>query len=94
MACSSVRSVRWQSHPRRQLHLTVAGGLFAPYGVALTDDVAYVTCAVCVGGGEVIKIPLGQLPIRPAADTVTVGVIASDAGRLHPTRATNQSREG
>jgi hypothetical protein len=37
----------------------VADGLFAPYGVALTDDAAYVTtCAVCVGGGEVIKIPL------------------------------------
>jgi hypothetical protein len=37
----------------------VAGDLFAPYGVALTDSAAYVTaCAVCVGGDEVIKIPL------------------------------------
>jgi hypothetical protein len=46
--------------PGGSQHQTVAGGLFAPYGVALTDDVAYVTtCAVCVGGGEVIKIPLG-----------------------------------
>jgi hypothetical protein len=40
-------------------HETVAGGLFAPYGVALDGDSAYVTtCAVCVDGGEVIKIPL------------------------------------
>jgi hypothetical protein len=37
----------------------VARGLSAPYGVALTDNVAYVsTCAVCAGGGEVIKIRL------------------------------------
>ena len=40
-------------------HEVVAGGLFAPYGVALSHRAAYVTtCAVCVGGGEVIKIPL------------------------------------
>jgi hypothetical protein len=40
-------------------HETVAGGLFAPYGVALTSGAAYVTtCSVCVGGGEVIQIPL------------------------------------
>jgi hypothetical protein len=46
--------------PGASQHTTVAGGLFAPYGVALTDDAAYVTtCAVCVGGGEVLKIPLG-----------------------------------
>jgi hypothetical protein len=45
--------------PGASQHTTVAGGLFAPYGVALTDGAAYVsTCAVCVGGGEVIKIPL------------------------------------
>jgi sugar lactone lactonase YvrE len=45
--------------PGGSQHTTVAGGLFAPYGVALTDGAAYVsTCAVCVGGGEVIKIPL------------------------------------
>ena len=45
--------------PGASQHATVAGSLFAPYGVALTDDVAYVTtCAVCVGGGQVIKIPL------------------------------------
>jgi hypothetical protein len=44
----------------------VADGLFAPYGVALTDDAAYVTtCAVCVGGGEVIKIPLDRSGRRP-----------------------------
>ena len=37
----------------------MAGGLPAPYGVALTKSVAYVsTCAVCTGEGEVIKIPL------------------------------------
>jgi sugar lactone lactonase YvrE len=40
-------------------HETVAGGLFAPYGVALTSGAAYVTtCSVCVGGGKVIQIPL------------------------------------
>ena len=39
---------------------TVAGGLFAPYGIAVSGDDAYVTtCAVCAGGGEVIKVPLG-----------------------------------
>ena len=41
-------------------HETIVGDLFAPYGVALDGDFAYVsTCAVCVGGGEVIKVPLG-----------------------------------
>jgi hypothetical protein len=45
--------------PGASQHTTVAGGLSAPYGVALTDGAAYVTtCAVCAGGGEVIKIPL------------------------------------
>ncbi len=45
--------------PGASQHTTVAGDLFAPYGVALTESAAYVTtCAVCVGGGEVIKIPL------------------------------------
>jgi hypothetical protein len=45
--------------PGASQHTTVAGGLFAPYGVALTDSAAYVTtCAICAGGGEVIKIPL------------------------------------
>jgi sugar lactone lactonase YvrE len=40
-------------------HETVAGGLFAPYGVALTKHAAYVTTgAVLVGGGELVKIPL------------------------------------
>lgn len=38
---------------------TVAGGLFAPYGLAIRDGRAYVTtCAVCVGGGEVHAFPL------------------------------------
>ena len=46
--------------PGASEHETIAGELFAPYGVALDDDVAYVsTCAVCVGEGEVIKVPLG-----------------------------------
>jgi hypothetical protein len=45
--------------PGASVHETVAGGLFAPYGVALRSGAAYVsTCAVCVGGGEVIRIPL------------------------------------
>ena len=47
-------------NPGSSQHVTVLGGLFAPYGVALTDEAAYVTTgAVLVGGGEVIKIPLG-----------------------------------
>ena len=38
----------------------VAGGLFAPYGVALRGGSAYVTtCSVCAGGGTVIRVPLG-----------------------------------
>ena len=33
--------------------------LFAPYGVALVKDTAYVSvCSVCTGAGQVIKIPL------------------------------------
>jgi hypothetical protein len=40
-------------------HEVVLGELFAPYGVAIRDDFAYVSiCAVCPGGGEVIKIDL------------------------------------
>ena len=46
--------------PGGSQHQIVAGGLFAPYGVALTDEAAYVTIgSVLVGGGEVIKVPLG-----------------------------------
>ena len=33
---------------------------FAPYGVAFHGDDAYLTtCAVCAGGGAVIKVPVG-----------------------------------
>ena len=46
---------------RRDTDETVAGGLFAPYGVALTKHAAYVTTgAVLVGGGELLKIPLDR----------------------------------
>ncbi|HKA82639.1 MAG TPA: ScyD/ScyE family protein [Acidimicrobiales bacterium] len=45
--------------PGGSQHTTVVGDLFAPYGVALAGNNAYVsTCAVCTGGGEVIKISL------------------------------------
>jgi hypothetical protein len=45
--------------PGASEHETIAGGLFAPYGVAFGNGAAYVTtCAVCVGGGEVIRVPL------------------------------------
>ncbi|HET8562025.1 MAG TPA: ScyD/ScyE family protein [Marmoricola sp.] len=38
----------------------VAGNLPAPYGVALRGAAAYVTtCAVCPGGGSVMRIPVG-----------------------------------
>jgi hypothetical protein len=40
-------------------HATVAGDLFAPYGVAFKGDSAYVTtCAVCPGGGQVVRVPV------------------------------------
>lgn len=46
--------------PGASVHETVIGGLFAPYGVAFGRGNAYVsTCAVCIGGGQVISIPLG-----------------------------------
>lgn len=39
---------------------TVAGGLFAPYGVALRGSSAYVTTgSVLPGAGEVVRIPIG-----------------------------------
>jgi hypothetical protein len=44
--------------PGASVHETVSV-LSAPYGVALRSGAAYVTtCAVCVGGGEVIRVPL------------------------------------
>ena len=46
-------------NPGSDTHETIAGGLFAPYGVALRGDSAYVSiCTVCAGGGEVVKISL------------------------------------
>lgn len=39
---------------------TVAGGLFAPYGVAFDRGTAYVTtCSVCAGGGAVVAVGVG-----------------------------------
>jgi hypothetical protein len=47
-------------NPGSSQHVTVLGGLFAPYGVAFGEGHAYLsTCAVCMGGGGVIKIPVG-----------------------------------
>jgi hypothetical protein len=41
-------------------HTTIAGGLFAPYGIAVHEDAAYVSvCAVCPDRGAVIRVPLG-----------------------------------
>jgi hypothetical protein len=41
-------------------HTTIAGGLFAPYGIAVHEDAAYVSvCAVCPDQGAVIRVPLG-----------------------------------
>ncbi len=46
-------------NPGSSQHETIAGDLFAPYGVALRGDSAYVsTCTVCAGGGEVLKLAL------------------------------------
>ncbi len=40
-------------------HRTVAAGLVAPYGLALSRGSAYVTtCSVCAGAGEVVRISL------------------------------------
>jgi hypothetical protein len=45
--------------PGASVHETVVDGLSSPYGVALRSGAAYVsTCAVCVGGGEVIRVSL------------------------------------
>lgn len=45
--------------PGASTHTTVAGDLFAPYGVAIRGSSAYVTtCSVCAGGGTVIKVAL------------------------------------
>jgi len=48
-------------NPHSSSHQTIAGGLNAPYGVALDRHSACVsTCATCTGAGTVIKIPLGK----------------------------------
>jgi hypothetical protein len=45
--------------PGASEHEVVAADLFAPFGVAVSGDVAYVSvCSVCAGGGEVIKVEL------------------------------------
>jgi hypothetical protein len=45
--------------PGGSVHAVVAGGLFAPYGMAIRGHDAYVsTCSVCAGGGEVWRISL------------------------------------
>lgn len=45
--------------PGGSAHPVVAGGLFAPYGVAIHGNTAYVsTCSVCAFGGEVRAVPL------------------------------------
>jgi hypothetical protein len=48
-------------HRGRNAHLqAVAAGLPAPYGVAMRNDIAFVTtCTVCPGHGAVVRIPLG-----------------------------------
>ncbi|MPV50893.1 ScyD/ScyE family protein [Pseudactinotalea sp. HY160] len=49
------------SHRRGHEVTTVAGGLFAPYGVALHGRSAYVTTgSILPGGGEVVRVPLGR----------------------------------
>jgi len=45
--------------PGSDTHDTVLGDLDSPYGVAIRKGVAYVsTCSVCIGGGEVLRVPL------------------------------------
>jgi hypothetical protein len=46
-------------HPQSDTHHVVAGGLFAPYGVAIRGQNAYVTTgSVVAGGGQVVRIAL------------------------------------
>jgi hypothetical protein len=46
-------------HAHSNTHTVVAGGLFAPYGVAIRGQDAYVTTgSVVAGGGEVVRIHL------------------------------------
>ncbi len=46
-------------NPGTSTHDTVMGDLDSPYGVAIRNGAAYVsTCSVCIGGGEVIRVPL------------------------------------
>jgi hypothetical protein len=45
--------------PGANVHEVVVGELFAPYGVAVRGDFAWVSiCTVCPGAGEVIKVEL------------------------------------
>ncbi|HET8595308.1 MAG TPA: ScyD/ScyE family protein [Intrasporangium sp.] len=45
--------------PHSSNHAVVAGGLFAPYGVAIRGSSAYVTTgSVLAGGGQVVKVHL------------------------------------
>jgi hypothetical protein len=46
-------------NPGASTHDTVIGDLDSPYGVAIRNGAAYVsTCSVCIGGGEVLRVPL------------------------------------
>ncbi|MDC5699175.1 ScyD/ScyE family protein [Intrasporangium calvum] len=46
-----------QVHPGSSTHHAVASGLFAPYGVAIRGEYAYVTTgSVAAGGGQVLRI--------------------------------------
>ena len=46
-------------NPGTSQHEVVLGDVFAPYGVAFQGTTAYLsTCAVCTGGGEVLKLTL------------------------------------
>ena len=46
--------------PGGSTHETMLGGIFAPYSVAFKGgDVYMSTCAVCTGGGQVVRFPLG-----------------------------------
>jgi hypothetical protein len=46
-------------HPGSATHDTVAGGLFAPYGVAIRGGNAYVTTgSVAMGAGQILRIAL------------------------------------
>jgi len=75
---SAVKVERGGTDP--SVHTPVAAGLFAPYGIAIKGNSAYVTTgAVAAGAGQVIKIRLWREAVLDMSDPEGV----SDEKRHH-----------